>query len=786
MAKKVEEVRDGFLGDLPEELRIKVMAIHKIIVDKTRAEFKLPKYASINQQGWAKSMLEEFLAEPTDKNHIGSVRVYRKGKRCKCMIQMTGHVTNNRNTDDEELFHGMIRNVFVSIRSQVRRKFDCTITCESEHGEPFEGYDIWTKQKTAADVWQLFEDKKIKRIIPMKESATDMIVAGMEELPYGLQKTIYETCESISGDIDDICGYTEIRNCGNEYTGSIFLCEGFDLKQIKRDEKAGKTKDKDDEDPWNAMANLIKSTPKEVLRERMRERKKAKYFTQYQEEFESNNPCKFLNYDEESKTIEIGLEESYCEKLYEYLEDHTEENESCAPITEATKETVAFVGSNSFKLVPTSDGKQYDVYDGSKEIGTIDAASYRSELNQLAKEQGYEESVWAPFIESVNPSAKKTMQALTQRIINDPKALTQQALNIYGNVITKELLSSWAPGYNKFVIKLDSSKKGSEVEFKIPKITQDFTTRFIDGRESIQGFLHRDPQIVLKVSPAIFSTMKSKDDAFNFFQAAAKYYSKGVDTYTTKIATSFMKLNTSLKNVIRTTNLSSIVVCSIQILFSFDNVDMSDKKTFRISNDNIKTVTQFISNIATRYKAPEKEKKAILSDLNQIVQSFRESSEDIQFGNLVTEVAKYYEGGYNTELETAARNFIHEQYDMKWLTESTDPDIKYYQEKFGVKKLKKIPADLVAYISIEAEAIRDANDKLLLASYTISKIEIVEWYIELLEVGSKKYVVPHTKPYLETVRTQLLACYKKIMDTKIKNPNDRPIIDIKYPKGYEG
>lgn len=27
------------------------------------------------------------------------------------------------------------------------------------------------------------------------------------------------------------------------------------------------------------------------------------------------------------------------------------------------------------------------------------------------------------------------------------------------------------------------------------------------------------------------------------------------------------------------------------------------------------------------------------------------------------------------------------------------------------KKLKKIPADLVAYIQIEAEAIRDANEK---------------------------------------------------------------------------
>ena len=104
------------------------------------------------------------------------------------------------------------------------------------------------------------------------------------------------------------------------------------------------------------------------------------------------------------------------------------------------------------------------------------------------------------------------------------------------------------------------------------------------------------------------------------------------------------------------------------------------------------------------------------------------------------------------------------------------------QEKTKVKKLKKLPADLVAYISIEAECIKDANDKMMIASYCISKIEIVEWYIELLEVGSKKYIVPHTLPYLQTLRTQLLACYKKIMDVKIVPPSQRPIIDVNYDK----
>lgn len=102
------------------------------------------------------------------------------------------------------------------------------------------------------------------------------------------------------------------------------------------------------------------------------------------------------------------------------------------------------------------------------------------------------------------------------------------------------------------------------------------------------------------------------------------------------------------------------------------------------------------------------------------------------------------------------------------------------------KKLKKTPSDLVSYIQIETEAIKDANNKMMISSYCLGKLEMVNWYLELLEVGSKKYIVPQSKAHLETVREQLMACHKMIMIVKIKNPNDRPLIDIKYPKGYEG
>ena len=102
------------------------------------------------------------------------------------------------------------------------------------------------------------------------------------------------------------------------------------------------------------------------------------------------------------------------------------------------------------------------------------------------------------------------------------------------------------------------------------------------------------------------------------------------------------------------------------------------------------------------------------------------------------------------------------------------------------KKLKKIPSDLVSYIQIETEAIKDANDKMMISSYCSHKLDVVNWYLELINSGAEDYIVPQSKEHLEMVRDQLMACHKEIMKVKINNPKERPLIDINYPKGYEG
>lgn len=102
------------------------------------------------------------------------------------------------------------------------------------------------------------------------------------------------------------------------------------------------------------------------------------------------------------------------------------------------------------------------------------------------------------------------------------------------------------------------------------------------------------------------------------------------------------------------------------------------------------------------------------------------------------------------------------------------------------KKLKRISYDTVSYIQIETEAIRDYNDKQMISSYCLNKLEMVNWYIKLLKMGSEKYIVPQDLYELEEIRAQLKACHEQIMRVKITRSGDNTTNDIKYPKGYEG
>lgn len=636
ITKTKEKVRDGFLGDLPQDLQTNVMNIHKLIKTTVDDLLDNKNYSDLKDSSWAMSCIDDFCKMPKDKSDIGSIRVFKNGKNYKCMIQGTGHFRNHQYGWIEELLHEFICNVYATIRPTIRKKYDMTITNEGRTGNPFEGFDIYPNNKVAKEIWEKLDDRKTKTVLESHEiiEVTDALIQYYES---GARLSFDEFMYRLSNDTLTLAKY-----------------ERYNFK-------------------------------------------------------------------------------SMIESLIAIDEDHV--------LMEAK-----------------SDNKP----------------EYNVDMSES--------------------EAKKTLRTLSQQIINDTLSksdckVSQYTANIYANIITKNLLPLWANGYNKFSITLDSYQSFFTFEFKVPSMTQDFVSRLINGRESINGFLHRSPEIKIKMSPRIFHTMKNPDDAYNFFKAAIKYYDSSIEKASTKLLAEAMKLNHEMKHLISTTKMSGLVTYPLSLLFIFDDVNMTDRNTFKISPEDISTINKFVKSIYTRYASPEKEKKQIVEDVKEMVKALRESADDSEnmksLFYLPEAINDYLFGKYDIELNSAREKWMAEQFDVVWCNKNKNPDVKYLQEKFGVKKLKKIPIDTVAYIQIETESIKDANDKMMIASYCLSKIEIVDWYIELIEVGSKKYIVPHTKPYLENLRTQLLACYKKIMDTPIPKQN-RPIIGIQYPAGYEG
>lgn len=570
-----EKVRDGYLKDLPEPVQKKVFEINKLIVNTVNELLDDKHYQDIKSSRWAMSCIDEFCQKPAGKSECGSVRVYQKGKKYRCMVQITGHFTNHQYGWIEELLHEIIAHTFQNIRPTIRKKYDITIENEGARGAVHEGFDIILPSKESQQIWESLDDRKTKSI------------------------------------------------------------------------------------------------------------------------------------------TESGLTES---------SDNT--------------------------------------------------PAYNVDMSES--------------------QAIRTLETLCRSMMNssNKKGINQYNANIFANIITKNLLQKWAKGFNKLSITVKPQQKNA-LEFVIPTMSQDFVARFIDGRELISGLLHREPEIRINISSRIFDTMKDASDGWKFFKAAIQYYDTGLEKASIDLFAEVRKLDHNMRHLISTTKLSGIITCPMKLLFVFDDIDMHSKDPFKIDQEDIKAVCRFIKGITSNYASPENEQKEIIDAVESLVKSLQESCEmddDIRSMTFLSEaVAQLYKGSFNDEIIKSDERFISEQVDYESMRKPRDPNVRYLQEKFGVKKLKKLPVDLVAYITIETESIRDANDKMMIASYCLGKIEIVEWYIELIDVGSKKYVVPHTKPYLDSVRTQLLACYKKIMETPIpKAPGNRPIIDIQYPKGYEG
>ena len=733
----LEQIKDVYFKDLPDWLQSDLMEIHKIIVQGCHDEWQKPFYDDLRKSDWAKSMYDEFIEMPMGKRNTGSARLYKKKNRYSCMIQITGHVPNNREDIPHEEFHEFIRAVHINLKAKIRRKYDMALVCESEHGEHFEGFDVWPKQKVAKELWEQYPDVKVIEDKPHTEEevteSTRTYSMDLACLPYGLQETVLATNAFIRDNItanasdkllgekgfaefvssadltDDDVGYTEITE-SEESNGRIYLTGLLHLKGVK--------------DYKEEVTDLIRYTCDQL-------------------NFLMKDPTKKVLF--ERNQFVLALQPEYAGKVVEYALV-----EGAEPILEKKTKLDACNKAKSYKGESVDDDFFYQESDD------------RSE--------------------SSNPRA--TLDSLADTILKS-QSVTPAVANTIATVITTHLLKEWAPGYTKFNIVLSKANTGNTLELKIPTMTRDFIGRFVESRESVEGFLHQNPTITVRMSSGIFRTMKNKSDLYTFFRSLIKYYADGLPRCALRLQSAIGTLHRKQKFQLTQSTLRGLVVLPFKMLTVFDDVDMS-KKNFNVTAKEIASVCKYITGIAQNHSSDDK--NSILDGLRNIIDAFNECTEFDENLKAIRAAFTYLQEGFMDSDAWEKSNGIwqDQQVDLQETYHHPDPEVAYLQEANRVKKLKKLPRDLVAYITIETESIEDANDKMMIASYCLGKLDIVEWYIELVDTANPRYIVPHPRPYLVTLRTELLECYKNIMATKIPDKKNRPYLDVQYPAGLEG
>jgi hypothetical protein len=796
-------------NELPKTVQSIIPKIHKIIMNKIKEISADGKYKALKEEkDFDYNGLIKAISSHEHNDVPVGVITKKNNSTFEAMIQITGHVSNANKNASEKLFHTLMTEVYKELKPQLKNDLDVDLSNDDfkEHG--YEGFDVYTTSDIAKSIWGYHHNINESFDISPFKKFNDVVLFEHFSFQEGLN-------------VNDLLD--KMKNIWNKFINLILRGLNMISKKFSNNDK--------DSCIVESMLTVKEMTECCQILVPIKNNKNISAAELYKVEKKLNRsePVKIVVSLPDIKYLEIELTglrtadsmvvdarrhghmegmlwdqwRHYVSKLSNIITKFITDVNAINNVVnftegkiDASKYKFPLPTRNNLNKEEASKCKHHFVYGGGS-MWCLNCGWFQQPDGKITKTVSGKKG---EFLESVDPTynvdmtevqAKKTLRTLSQSLINDynneskKKEMSQYTANIYANIITKNLLPSWAKGFNRVKITLDSYKSPTTFEFIPPTMGQDFVSRFINGRESLNGHLHKSPEIRIKMSPRIFHTMKNPDDAYNFFKAAIKYYDSQVEKYGNKLMVEVMKTGHNMKHLIANSKLSGLVTYPLSLLFVFDDVDMSNKDTFKLNNEDFQSVNKFIKNISSRYAAPEKEKKQIVEDVKKMVEALRESCEMTDtirdLYHLPESVEKLLFGGYENMIMEASRSFIIEQTNREI---SSNQSLQYIRESFGVKKLKKIPKDLIPYIQIETEAIKDANDKMILSSYTLGKIEIVEWYIELLTVGSKKYIVPHTKPYLELVRTQLLACFKKIMDTSIAK-NDSTI-NIKYPPGYEG
>lgn len=151
-------------------------------------------------------------------------------------------------------------------------------------------------------------------------------------------------------------------------------------------------------------------------------------------------------------------------------------------------------------------------------------------------------------------------------------------------------------------------------------------------------------------------------------------------------------------------------------------------------------------------------------------------------------VAKRFLGKFNTALSGNTQSSVTESVAENYIESkiNTIIDNFYASEAFfnRVHKLKRIDPLDIDYIGLEVNDIKSNDDKMMIVSYIYNKLDIIDYYIAIIESKNPKYIVPHSKESLLQMRERLNKYRLDAINKKL--PSIQYGVNIMYPTGFEG
>lgn len=373
----------------------------------------------------------------------------------------------------------------------------------------------------------------------------------------------------------------------------------------------------------------------------------------------------------------------------------------------------------------------------------------------------------AKEVKEVEPSKdfKGKLTALGKKIV-DSKKVTDSDMKILTNEVKNEVLSknkdTFKLDLGRFEFKLDNSKENARFEIVCDPPSSDFIKKFLNGTANLAEWFSKSC-IGVRLNKYLLIAMKGTADIFHFQQNLFnKYIKKGLNEIFEELQKQFMALDSAVKVVLSETELKSVFSLVLHQALCFTKVNFSDYKMFENAK---KDVMETMNKVFTLLKGVTKENKAeVLKKIKEITKvykenvSYSEMYKDIMM--LESGIINYLEGKYDDLIQKREREFRYKQFDF---TKSSNFETNWQLESNQIQKLKPIHQEMFVLIKDQYKKIKNYKDKMKLAGYILSKLRIVNWYLDLQNKGNSSYLVPHSVPELENFQKELDKWHNRII-----------------------